>query len=121
MANLLENTDGTPGYHPQKGSSGSAHTYEMNGLAGPSGNALMGVSVAYAAAAGNTAAITGTAIDLLCTTAAFICISQAGTAATASGYYCAAGVTYRFPITTGDIVSAIQVAAGGTVYAHPVS
>lgn len=42
------------------------------------------------------------------------------TAATTPRYDCAVGVTYRFPITSGDKVSAIEVSSGDTVYAHPV-
>lgn len=112
-------SDGTSWLPDRTG--GAAHVAVTGGYAGPeTPGANQGVSVAYTATHGETAAITGTLVDVLCTTAAFIAIA-ASPVATTSGYYCAAGVTYRFPITSGNKVSAVQAAAGGTLYVHPVS
>ena len=90
------------------------------GRAGPEGHENAGETVAYTLTAGTSAAIVGTIVDVTCTTDAYVAIGSS-VAATSSGYFCAAGQTYRFPITSGNTVSAIQVSAGGNLHVHPVS
>ncbi len=81
---------------------------------------LGGQTVAYTGTAGLTSAISGEVVDVLCTTDAYVTIGD-GVTATTSGYYVPAGVTYRFPITQGHTVSAVQVSSGGNLHVHAVS
>lgn len=83
---------------------------------------LSGQKVAYTTSTQSTA-ITGTAIDVTCTTTAQIAIAANPTATVTTGYYCAAGVTYRLPITSGNKVAIIHSdgTTAGTAYIHPVA
>jgi hypothetical protein len=98
-------------------STGSAH---VNPEKGPEGDTNGGETVSYTATAGTSAALTADFIDVTCTTDSFVAIASAPTATT-DGYFCSAGLTYRFPITSGNKVSAIRLTTDGTMYIHPVS
>ena len=103
----------------QHNSAGAAH---VDNERGPNGYANGGEAVTYSETAGTSAsAITGNYVDVTCTTDAFISIAAA-TAATNGGYFCSAGLTYRFPITTTvSKLSAIRLTTSGTMYVHPVA
>ena len=90
------------------------------GYIGP--QSLTGQKVAYTTST-QSAAITATTIDVTCTTTAQIAIASNPTASVTTGYYCAAGVTYRFPITSGNKVAIIHSdgTTAGTAYIHPVA
>jgi len=105
---------------PVKVTSGAAHVLVSGGYAGPEG--LTGQKVSYTTST-QSAAITGTLIDITCTTTAQIAVAANPTAAVATGYYCAAGVTYRLPITTGNKVAIIHSdgSTAGVAYIHPVA
>jgi hypothetical protein len=80
------------------------------------------INVAYTAAAGTTAAVSSVTNTVRCvsTTDCYIEISEAGTAATAaSGLYLVALVPEYFICPPNAKVSAIQVAAAGTLYVTP--
>ena len=75
-------------------------------------------SVAYTGTAGTiaTAIATGvTAVRVVVTSAAFVKVGNDPTATT-SDVYMAANVPEVFTITPGQKVSAVQVAAGGTLH-----
>jgi len=92
-----------------------------SGDVGPEAHDGQGESVSYTGTAGTSAAITGTIIDVTCTTDAFVAIGAAPTAvADGTDYFVSGGLTYRFPITSGNKISAIQLSSGGTMYVHPV-
>ena len=76
-----------------------------------------GTSVAYSAVAGLTGAVSGSVIDVVCTTDAYVAIGD-GATATANGYFVAKNVTYRFGCTPGHTVSAIQDSSAGSLKVH---
>lgn len=94
----------------------------VNPEKGPLGYDLDGVSIAYTVATSTPQAITTTApcIDVLCTTDAYIVIASSSTNATSAGYFCAAGLTYRFPFTSTYYIAAIRDTVDGTMHVHPV-
>lgn len=73
--------------------------------------------VAYTGTAGNGTAIgVGVkAVDVVCTTAAFIKIGKTAVA-TVNDIPAAAGIHHVFAVQEGDRVSAIQSAAGGNAH-----
>lgn len=73
--------------------------------------------VAYTGTAGNGTAVGSgvKAVDVVCTTAAFIAIGKTAVATT-SFIPVEALKHYRYAVTEGDRVSAIQSAAGGNVH-----
>lgn len=76
-------------------------------------------SVAYTGTAGTIAnGITNgiQRVRLLATTDCFVKVSAAGTAATTSDTYLVGLAPEYITITSGEKVSAIQVASGGTLY-----
>ena len=84
-------------------------------------------NVAYTGTAGSTATWnTGpNAVQIMCTTAAYVIVGVGVTATTANGIPVAANVpvTLRVPagLTAPWRVSAIQIASGGTLYAKPLA
>lgn len=88
---------------------------------GPAGFPNGGQTAAYTASAGTIATgVNAYYVDVTCTSDAYIAIAASPTA-NSSGYFCGAGLTYRFPISINDKVSALQVSTGGTMYVHPVA
>ena len=79
------------------------------------------VKVAYTGTAGTTAALpSGTrTVRVVSTTDCFIEIGTAPTAVADTGLYLVAGVPEYFGCPASGKVSAIQVSAGGTIYATP--
>ena len=79
-----------------------------------------GKNVAYTGTAGVTAAMPNqvTTVRLLSTTDAFIAV---GATATSLDTYLPAFTPEYFACTPGATISAIQVSAGGTIYAMPFS
>ena len=73
--------------------------------------------VAYTATPGNGTALAAgvKAVDVICTTAAFIAIGKTAIATT-SDIPVEAAKHYRYAVSQGDRVSAIQSAAGGNVH-----
>ena len=73
--------------------------------------------VAYTGTAGNGSAIAAgvKAVDVVCTTAAFIAIGKSAIATT-SYMPVEAAKHYRYAVAEGDRVSAIQSASGGNVH-----
>jgi len=106
---------------PQNSINGAACVVVSGGYAGPEGLAAV-TPVSYDATAAS-GAVTGTLVDVTCTTAAVIQIAATPVAVVATGYYCAAGITYRFPITSGNKVAAIKAtgSSAGVMYLHPVA
>jgi len=83
-----------------------------------------GISVAYTAAAGNTAAIPASAdgVRVTSTSDCFIEISTAGTAAVVgTGIYLTANSPEYFVCQPSSIVSAVQSVAAGTIYVTPLA
>jgi len=112
---------GTGAWEKMQGVSGAPLVSVSGGYAGPEGlSAVTPVSYDATAASG---AITGTLVDVYCTTAANIQIAAAPVAVVATGYPMAAGVTYRFPITSGNKIAAIKMtgSTAGVMYIHPVA
>ena len=95
----------------------------MGAYLGPESEVGEGQTVAYTDTAANSTAITGSYVDITCTTDAYIRIDSGSPvpAATSADYFCSAGLTYRFPITSGNIVSAIRATTSGDMHIHPVS
>jgi len=86
--------------------------------------AAAGIKAAYTATAGTTVAIPATAdgVRVTATSACFIEISVAGTPAVVdTGVYLAAGASEYFPCQPSSKVSAVQLAAPGTIYVTPVA
>ena len=77
--------------------------------------------VAYTGTAGNGTAIPSgvKAVDVVCTTAAYIAIGKTAVA-TASFIPVEAAKHYRYLVAEGDRVSAIQQASGGNVHIVPL-
>jgi len=109
----------TQGPRDQEFTNGAAHVLVSGGYAGPED--LAGVKVSYSTST-QSAALTATVI-VTCTTTAQIAIGSNPTATVATGYYCAAGITYRFPITSGNKVAIIHSdgTTAGVGYIHPVA
>lgn len=79
------------------------------------------VFAAYAAAAGSTTAVAGKTqvVRVMSTTDCFVAIGAA-VVATAADMYLPANSPEYFSIPPGGVVSAIQVAAAGVIYATPM-
>lgn len=81
-------------------------------------------SVAYTGTAGTISNATGSQTDVIrvvLTSAGYIAITQAGTAATTSDIYMAANVPEYFIVPRAVKVSAIQASAGGTLHVTEMS
>jgi hypothetical protein len=80
-------------------------------------------SASYTGTAGTISNAIGVGIDavrVVCTTAAYVAIGKDPTATT-SDVYMAAGVPEVFIARSGEKVSAIQVASGGSVHVTELS
>lgn len=75
-------------------------------------------SVSYTGTAGTTAAMPNqaTTVRVVCTTDAFVAI---GPGATTADMYVPAFTPEYFACEPGEVVSAVQVSSGGTLYATP--
>lgn len=81
------------------------------------------VTVAYTGTAGTTTALPDTTryIQVTATTACFIEIGLAPTAVANTGTYLAPNIPYYFIAQPNCKVSAIQSAAGGSIYVTPMA
>jgi len=85
------------------------------------------VTVAYTGTAGNTATYPAgpNSVWVLCTSSAFVLVGEGAVATAANGIPVAANVPVCLEVPAGTgapwRVSAIQMSAGGSVYAHPLA
>ena len=106
-----------------KGTNGAAHVVIDNQVTGestikgPEGLSGLGQTISYTSVAVTSAPINSSYVDLVVTTEAYISI---GNTATTNDYYCVANVTYRFPITPGNVVSVVRVQKNGILHLSPV-
>ncbi len=85
------------------------------------------LTVAYTGTVGNTAAYPRGpgSVWVLCTTSAFVLVGEGAVATAANGIPVAANVPVCLEVPPGTgapwRVSAIQIAAGGSLYTHPLN
>lgn len=109
------------------GVSSTAPGYQTVVPMGPQG-ASTGDDVSLTTSSAQSGAITGTVVDVTCTADCFIAIGSNPTAVVCSGgagsagacYFMAGGITYRFPITSGNKIAGIVATGTATLYWHPV-
>lgn len=103
---------------------GAAHTAIKDSMLGPEG-AAAGEVITISGSSQNSAAITEGAVDVITDSTAniFIAIGPDATVAAVvdTGYRLASGVSYRFPISSGNVVAVIGSAVNGSIWIHPVT
>ncbi len=77
--------------------------------------------VAYTATHAESPAVSGTKVRVVCTTAAMILFGAAPVATTVKGMPMIANVPEYFDITPGHQISAVELAADGTMYVTEMS
>lgn len=96
----------------------AVHVRLSDSAAGPEG-ANAGEALAVTSSSGQSAAITGTLVDVIADAVCFIELGDSPTAVTGTSYRIAADTTYRFPITSGNKLAAIT-ATTANLWLHPV-
>ena len=104
-------------------SDGSGHllvgTAGTGSARGPEGTAV-GAKVALTAASAQSAAVTGSYVDVTCDTDCYVLIAANPTAVVDTSYKVNAYTTYRFPITSGNKIAALVASGTGNLWWHVV-
>lgn len=111
--------NGGPGDVTQAYTGDAQHVTVKDSSMGPEGAAAGNVRT-FNGASAQTAAITGDAVDVAADSPCWIEIGSDPTAVVNTSYYMTANTTYRFPITSGNKIAAIDDGTTGNLYYHPV-